>query len=252
MLEKTSVRSAPPPLDDTIALFLDVDGALLPFADTPDGVRVPPSLRTRLGSLYEQLDGALALVSGRRIDTLDALFAPLRLPCAGLHGLERRHGDKLEQAPVASAEALARVREAGLRVAEKYDGALVEDKGPAIAFHWRGDELAAADFEGLAAMAVMELPGYHLQYGNRVVELKPQGADKGTAIGAFLQETPFAGRMPVFVGDDLTDEYGFEVVNLRGGVSVLVGPREPSVARYALHDVAAVHRWLGVASEVAA
>ncbi|HEX2082842.1 MAG TPA: trehalose-phosphatase, partial [Xanthomonadaceae bacterium] len=189
-------------------MFLDVDGALLPFADTPDGVRVPPSLRTRLGALYEQLDGALALVSGRRIDTLDALFAPLRLPCAGLHGLERRHGDKLEQAPVASAEALARVREAGLRVAEKYDGALVEDKGPAIAFHWRGDELAAADFEGLAAMAVMELPGYHLQYGNRVVELKPQGADKGTAIDAFLREAPFAGRMPVFVGDDLTDEYG--------------------------------------------
>lgn len=252
-----SPRSAPPPLADVgalseIALFLDVDGALLDFADTPDGVVVPPALVARLGELHQRLGGALALVSGRRIETLDALFAPLRLPCAGLHGLERRNGETVEHAPVASAEALARVREAGLQVAAKYDGALVEDKGPALAFHWRGDELAAADFDALAAMAVMELPGYHLQHGNRVVELKPDGADKGTAIEAFLREPPFAGRRPVFVGDDLTDEHGFELVNLRGGLSILVGPRAPSVARYALHDVAAVRRWLGVPGEGAA
>ena len=252
MPEQTQVRSAPPPLDASAALFLDVDGALLPFADTPDGVVVPPPLVARLRALHARLEGALALVSGRRIESLDALFAPLRLACAGLHGLERRNGDAIERAPVASGEALARVREAGLQVAAKYDGALVEDKGPALAFHWRADELAASDFEGLAAMAVMELPGYHLQHGDRVVEIKPEGADKGTAIEAFLREPPFAGRMPVFVGDDLTDEHGFEAVNLRGGTSVLVGAREPSAARYALHDVAAVHRWLGVSGEGAA
>jgi len=249
MHEQTMDRPVPPPLDGRIALFLDVDGVLLSFADTPDGVVVPPALVTRLGELHARLDGALALVSGRRIETLDRLFAPLRLSCAGLHGLERRHGEAIEHAPVASPEALARVREAGLRVAAKYRGAVVEDKGPAIAFHWRADELAAADFEGIAATLVMELPGYHLQHGNRVVELKPQGADKGTAIEAFLREAPFAGRMPVFAGDDLTDEHGFEVVNLQGGTSILVGRREPSVARYGLHDVEAVHRWLGVAPE---
>jgi trehalose 6-phosphate phosphatase len=232
-----------------MALFLDVDGALIDFADAPDLVAVDAALVARLQSLQRGFEGALALVSGRRIETLDALFAPLQLPCAGLHGLQRRHGDVVEQAPSASVEALARVREAGLQIAAKYDGAIVEDKGVALGFHWRADPLAAADFEALAATAAMELSGYHLQHGDHVVELRPQGADKGTAIEAFLREPPFAGRTPVFAGDDLTDEHGFEVVNLRSGISVLVGSREPSVARYALHDVAAVHAWLGVHRE---
>lgn len=235
-----------------MTLFLDVDGALIDFADAPDRVVVDAALVARLGSLQRDFGGALALVSGRNIDTLDALFAPLRLACAGLHGLQRRHGEVVEQAPGAPAEALARIREAGLQVAAKYDGAIVEDKGVALGFHWRADPLAAADFQALAASAAMELGGYHLQHGDHVVELRPQGADKGMAIEAFLREPPFAGRTPAFVGDDLTDEHGFEVVNLRGGTSVLVGSREPSVARYALHDVPAVHAWLGVHGEAIA
>lgn len=253
MPEASAPRAAPPALQaQAMALFLDVDGALVEFANTPDAVRIAPALVERLATLQRQFDGALALVSGRSLQTLDALFAPLRLPCAGLHGLERRHGDVIEHAPAASPEALARVREAGLEVAAKYAGTIVEDKGAALAFHWRADPLAAADFEAVAATAVMELHGYHLQHGDHVVELRPQGADKGTAIAAFLREAPFAGRKPVFVGDDLTDEHGFEVVNMQGGISVLVGAREPSCARYALHDVAAVHAWLGVTADAAA
>lgn len=246
MPEANTLRAAPPPIVDGTALFLDVDGALVEFAAVPDQVVIAEPLLARLSALHERLDGALALVSGRSIAVLDRLFAPLRLPSAGLHGLQRRHGDVLERAETASQQALTRVRNAALEIAAKYDGAIVEDKGVALAFHWRADPLAAADFEGLAAMAVMELSGYHLQHGDHVVELRPAGADKGTAIEAFLVEPPFAGRLPVFAGDDLTDEHGFEAVNLRGGHSILVGSREPSVARYALHDVAAVHRWLGV------
>ena len=230
-----------------VALFLDVDGVLLPFADTPADVVAPAALLARLRELHARLDGALALVSGRRIGALDALFAPLRLPCAGLHGLERRHRDRVvDPAPVAAPEALARVRDAALRIAAKHHGALVEEKGPALALHWRAAPRAASEFEALAATAEMELPGYRLQAGNCVIDIRPQGADKGSAIDAFLQEAPFAGRTPVFVGDDLTDEHGFERVNLRGGVSVLVGSRQTSAARYALPDVAAVHTWLGV------
>ena len=246
MPEAHTLRAAPPPIADGIALFLDVDGALVEFAAAPDRVVVVEPLLTRLSALYERLDGALALVSGRSIAALDLLFAPMRLPCAGLHGLQRRHGDVLERVEAVSEEALKRVRNAALGIAAKYDGAIVEDKGVALAFHWRAEPLAAADFEGLAASAVMELQGYHLQYGDQVVELRPAGADKGSAIAAFMAEMPFAGRIPVFVGDDLTDEHGFEEVNLRGGISVLVGSREPSSARHALHDVGAVHRWLGV------
>ena len=249
MPEAPTLRAAPPPMADGIALFLDVDGALVEFVAVPDQVMVDAPLLTRLSSLHEHLGGALALVSGRSIAVLDLLFAPLRLPCAGLHGLQRRHGDVLDRVESVANEALARVRDAALAIAAKYDGTIVEDKGVALAFHWRAEPLAAADFEGLAATAVMELHGYHLQRGDHVVELRPAGADKGSAIAAFMAEPPFAGRLPVFVGDDLTDEHGFEEVNLRGGYSILVGAREPSAACYALHDVAAVHRWLGVEAQ---
>lgn len=239
-------RGAPPPLvPDTAALFLDVDGVLLDFAHAPDAVHVPAALVERLDELHAQLDGALALISGRSIATLDALFAPLTLPCAGLHGLERRNGGDMHRLH-ADASGLDAVRAAALVVAARYPGALVEDKGIALALHWRAEPLAAADLQALAASAAMRLPGYHLQPGDHVVELKPAGADKGVAIEAFLQESPFAGRTPVFAGDDLTDEHGFEAVNLRGGISVLVGTREPSAARHALTDIVAVQRWLGV------
>lgn len=245
-------RPPPPPLSDDIALFLDVDGALLPFAAAPDGVAASPALKARLGELQARLDGAIALVSGRRLADLDRLFAPLSLASAGLHGLERRGRDGEVAQARDAAQALDRVRAAAQVIAARYDGAVVEDKGVALAFHWRAAPLAASDFQALAATAAMELPDYHLQPGDHVAELRPAGADKGTAIAAFLAEPPFAGRMPVFVGDDLTDEHGFEAVNLRGGRSVLVGTREPSAATFGLADVAAVHRWLGVAGEPAA
>ncbi len=230
------------PADDW-ALFLDVDGCLLDLADTPDGVVVPPGLPTRLDALSQRLGGALALVSGRTLAGLDRLFAPLHLPAAGLHGLERRH----QGVHVASPEvpvALAQVRDEASRLAARHPGAVIEDKGAAIALHWRMAPQAAAELRAFAAGTLERLPGYRLQHGRQVVELRPASADKGDAIAAFLDETPFRGRLPVFAGDDLTDEHGFEIVNARGGLSVLVGAREPSVARWHLHDPAAVHEWL--------
>lgn len=240
-------RPRPPPPADDWALFLDVDGCLLDFAATPDGTVVDAALRDALGRLSARLDGALALVSGRSLAVLDAMFAPLRLPAAGLHGLERRHGDLHTDALPLSPK-LALVREAAQSIARKYPGTVVEDKGVALALHWRADPLAATDFEALAATAAMELPDYHLQHGDHVVELRPAGANKGDAIAAFLGEAPFRGRPPVFAGDDFTDEHGFEVINASGGHSVLVGAREPSAARFGLRDVADVRAWLGIAT----
>ena len=244
-------RPLPPPPDATQALFLDVDGVLLGFAPAPDRVAVPPALRVRLQALHDGLGGALALVSGRAVADLDRLFAPLRLPCAGLHGLERRAGPggAVESAGGAPAAALAEVVEGARRIAARYPGVVVEDKGAAIALHWRAEPLAASDLQAYAAAALGTLPDYHLQPGNQVVELKPRGADKGSAIAAFLEQPPFAGRTPVFLGDDLTVEHGFEWVNLHGGRSVLVGMREPSAAAFGLADIAAVHRWLGVEAD---
>lgn len=239
-------RPRPPPPADDWALFLDVDGCLLDFAATPDGAVVDDALRDALARWSARLHGALALVSGRSLAVLDAMFAPLRLPAAGLHGLERRHGDLRVEARPAPRK-LIEVRQAAQAIARKYPGTVVEDKGVALALHWRADPLAASDFGALAASAVMELSDYLLQHGDHVVELRPAGGNKGDAIAAFLDEPPFRGRLAVFAGDDLTDEHGFEVVDAHRGIGVLVGGREPSAAQYGLRDVADVRAWLGVA-----
>ncbi|MCL1634535.1 trehalose-phosphatase [Luteimonas sp. SX5] len=250
-VQSANLRQRPPAPADDWALFLDVDGCLLDFSDTPEGVIVPPALPVALGALSRRLDGALALVSGRALASLDTLFAPLHLPAAGLHGLERRHGDLLVSPPAAPA-ALDGILDEARRLADKYPGTLVEDKAPAIALHWRAEPLAAADFEAFAMAALLALPGYRLQHGDHVVELRPARADKGDAIAAFLDEAPFRGRLPVFAGDDLTDEHGFDIVNARGGVSVLVGAREASAARFHLDNPSAVRAWLAAATGDAA
>ena len=233
----------PPALDDRCALFLDVDGTLLDFAPHPDAARVPDGLREVLAALHRRLDGALALVSGRPVDGLDTLFHPLRLPAAGLHGLELRSGDDGTHAPPVP-DVLTDVLERARAFAAPRPGTVVEDKGSAVALHWRAAPEHAAEMRGFAEDAVERLPGYRLQHGNQVAELRPEGADKGDAIAMLAGEPPFRGRTPVFVGDDLTDEHGFEVVNERGGTSVLVGDRQPSAARYRLADTAAVLAWL--------
>lgn len=234
----------PPAIANDWALFLDVDGTLLDFSDTPGGVRVPAGLVEALGRLQQRLEGALALVSGRSLAQLDELFAPLHLPAAGLHGLERRHaGDRVR--PPSPTVPLEQLRDNARALTTRYPGAVVEDKGATLAFHWRGNPEAEEPLRGLAGAALPWLHDYRLQHGNQVVELRPAGGDKGTAIAAMLDEAPFAGRVPVFVGDDLTDEHGFEIVLERGGLAVLVGDRAPSRARHGLRDPAAVIEWLG-------
>lgn len=242
---EASQRPRPPAPADHWALFLDVDGCLLDFADRPDAVAVPAALRTCLEALSRRLDGALALVSGRSLATLDALFGPLRLPAAGLHGLERRSGDgRLVEAPP-PAPLLAKVRLGAQRVAAEHPGALVEDKGAAMALHWRQAPEAAEALRHFAEAALPWLHGYRLQPGDHVVELRPASADKGDAITAFMADAPFAGRTPVFAGDDLTDEHGFQVVDAMGGHSILVGRRKGSKARYGLQDPADLRAWIG-------
>jgi trehalose 6-phosphate phosphatase len=248
--DENAPRRAPPPAAaDDWALFLDVDGCLLDFADAPDAVRVPCGLVDAIQASARRLEGAVALVSGRSLDMLDRLFPQLReLPAAGLHGLERRDAAGVRHDAPAPPAALARVAAEAHRIAAGYPGAIVEAKGPNLALHWRRAPQAATALRALAAAELPRLPGYRLQAGDHVLELRPGGdADKGTAILAFLAEPPFRGRVPVFLGDDLTDERGFAAVNARGGISVLVGAREASAARHALRDPAAVRAWLAAA-----
>ncbi|WP_183961632.1 trehalose-phosphatase [Chiayiivirga flava] len=236
-------RAPPPALDARCALFLDVDGTLLDFAPTPDGVVLSPAVPRTLQRLQHHLRGALALVSGRPIAQLDALFAPLRLPAAGLHGQERR----IEDARVDAAVDLAPVRRIASEaqaLARTHPGVIVEDKGANLALHWRAAPQAADAVRAYAHDAVRRLPGYRLQPGDHVLEFMPDGMDKGDAVLAFLREPPFRDRTPVFVGDDLTDEFGFAAAHDSGGWSVLVGGRPGSAARYGLAGPSAVAAWL--------
>ncbi len=229
-----------------IALFLDVDGTLLEIAAKPQAVSVADDLRERLRALALAGRGGVALVSGRAISDLDALFAPLALPSAGLHGFEHRGAaGAYRRLPQPSAAALQTAREAMLQLARRHPGLFVEDKQFALALHYRGaaqlEETAVAAMREIAARVGEEL---ELQRGKMVVELRPAGANKAQAVAAFLEEAPFVGRLPVFIGDDLTDEPAFELVNRLGGLSAVVGAARPSAARARLTDVTAVHGWL--------
>lgn len=235
---------APPPVQAHWALFLDVDGCLLDFADRPEDVQVPDGLRESLQRLSDALDGAVAFISGRRIAQIDTIFAPLRLPAAGLHGLELREGDDDADHAFHVPGDLANIRESAEQVALAHPGARVEDKGAALALHWRAAPAARSPMEALAASALARLPGYRLQHGNCVVELRPAHSDKGEAVRTLMQAAPFAGRIPVYAGDDLTDEDGFAAANRLGGLSVRVGDREPSLATHTLTDTDALRDWL--------
>ncbi|HZX81285.1 MAG TPA: trehalose-phosphatase, partial [Lysobacter sp.] len=130
-----------------------------------------------------------------------------------------------------------------------HPGALVEDKGIALALHWRAAPAARSPLEALAAAALAHLPGYRLQHGNCVVELRPAHADKGEAVQRLMACAPFAGRVPVYAGDDLTDEDAFAAANALGGLSVRVGAREPSFATHTLGDTRALRAWLVEAAD---
>lgn len=234
----------PPPLHAGWALFLDIDGCLLDFAERPEWVVVPPGLDDDIRRLRTALGGALALVSGRSLAQIDALFPQLQLEAAGLHGLQLRAALTGDASPAANAGELARVRAAAEQVAAAHPGAWVEDKGIALAFHWRAAPAARRALEAIAASATTQLTGYRLQHGNCVLELRPDGHHKGTAIEHLMGTAPFAGRTPVYAGDDFTDEDGFMTINALGGLSIIVGDRRPTTARHAIADTASLRGWL--------
>jgi len=226
------------------ALFLDLDGTLLEFADTPDGVELTARFKHLLGRLSQIQHGAIAFVSGRTIVRLDEILAPYRFALAGVHGGQRR---KLggELAPSANNPAALDPVRSVLRGFEAANpGILVEDKDISLAVHYR---LAPALRDAVARLgtdlAKLLPPAWELLEGNNVLEIKPAGLNKGAAIRSFMAEPPFAGRTPVFVGDDVTDEDGFRVVNELGGVSIKVNSG-PTEAQWHLADVDAVLTWL--------
>lgn len=243
-LDTSPIAELPGPGDIPWALFLDVDGTLVEIAAEPDAVHVDERLVALLTELHHKLDGALALISGRTIATLDQLFSPLQLPAAGNHGLERRANGQGIKRPHALSE-IEVIHGIFADFVAKNEGTILEDKTLSVAIHFRNRPELEAAATSLAEKLVSESKSnLFLQKGKKLVEIRPGLGDKGTAIAQFLAEEPFLGRPPVFIGDDVTDEKGFELVNLRGGHSVRVGNDVTTAARYHVADVTGVIRWL--------
>jgi len=242
------MNQPPPPPSLEWCLFLDVDGTLIELTDSPLETFADLQLKTLLRGAAERLGGAVALVSGRSIHCLDALFAPLRLPAAGLHGVERRKASGAMQGASFVDAQLTEARAAVKALVQRHPGTSVEDKGRTIAVHFRmAPRMEASVRQSLAAIAKQLGGNYHIQEGNMVLEIKPRGFSKATAIEAFMRESPFSGRKPVFVGDDLTDEDGFRMVEEHGGISIAVGDRVHG--QFRVENAAAVRRWLkGIAA----
>ena len=241
MTDQTTPADAPlPVLSDRSALFLDFDGTLAPIQDDPESVALPSGGSETLLKLSHCLGGALVLISGRGIHDLSAR-TPLELWRAGGHGSDVCKPGQVPEA--ISGTAPPDFLEAVYEITKTFEGVRVEVKSEVLAVHYRqnpdaGDPLAAA-LQSLAD----ETDGYKFQHGKMVIELKPAGIDKGTALRALMQQAPFIGRTPVMVGDDTTDEDAMRAADDLGGFGIKVGPGE-TCARYQITDTVAVWDWL--------
>ncbi len=219
-----------PPFKRT-ALLLDIDGTLLDFAPRPETVIVPPTLRATLGRLRAALGGALGVISGRAIEQIDHLLGEAPYAVAGEHGGAIRHapGAAMER-PDLPLVADAWV-EAARQEARAHPGARVETKPHGLVLHYRGAPHAGPGFGAMLRRLLARSPRFELLDGNMAWEVRPRGVDKGTAVAALMARPPFAGRLPVFVGDDVTDHDAIRAARAMGGAGLLVadafgGPAE--------------------------
>ncbi|WP_319412060.1 trehalose-phosphatase [uncultured Cohaesibacter sp.] len=243
---KCSSRLRPPPAlsASRIALLLDFDGTLIPYAGK-DIIqpKVDATLPRLLGALHAATQGATAIVSGRGALELDRLLSPVRLPISGTHGAEIRPLPDAEVVTLFGSESLPEIIALCQQWAMAYPGIIVEHKPITAVLHFHGRPDLEAPAQAFARHLCGEFPAFIPQFGIGSVEMKPVGADKATGITRLMQLEAFCDRQPVFIGDDLADEVGFERVNQMGGIAIKVGKGQ-TVAGYHLADALQVRDWL--------
>lgn len=232
-----------PPIPPSPAIFVDFDGTLVDFADAPDAIEVDPDLVDLLARVRAHAGGALAVVTGRRVEEIDRYLAPLVLPAAGLHGIERRPHEDGHILQLPQSKQIHRLRNRLESSNLLAGGVRLEDKGSGLAVHYRLAPHAESEVKSALRAAISDLDELHLVEGKMVVEAKRHDVDKGIAIATFMDISPFEGRIPVFLGDDVTDEDGFRAVGRLGGVAIKVGDGT-SCAPYRLANRTAVLDWL--------
>jgi trehalose 6-phosphate phosphatase len=241
MTEPTAEAGNAAPL---LAIFTDFDGTLVEIAETPDAIEVPDALPDQLQQASLDFDHAFAVITGREIADIDRYLSPLQLPIAGAHGAQRRRADgTIQEVDATVSEAADEIAADLAPLVEAHSDLIIEAKDGAVALHFR----QAPELEQACLVAMREAvaihPDFSLVEGKMVIEARPTGFDKGSALRAFMQEEPFVGRIPVFIGDDTTDEDAFRVAQELGGIGIKLGPGE-TVARMRIADVASVHALL--------
>jgi trehalose 6-phosphate phosphatase len=225
------------------AFFLDLDGTLAEIVDRPDAITIPDTTHALLEDLQRHLNGAIAIISGRQIEEIDLHTRNAFTSVAGIHGLQRRDASGVRHdGPVNGAD-VSKLASNLAAVVEQHPALHLETKPASVALHYRGQP-ELKKFCQSKAKEIAELDqGMEILFGKMVVEIKLGKTHKGDAVNSFMNEQPFAGRMPVYVGDDVTDEYAFEVVNAADGISIKVGG-EPTKAKYVIEDVSKLAEWL--------
>ncbi len=229
-----------------LAIFLDIDGTLIPYANHPNNIIVPKNLIYLLYNLRNKLDGALALISGRMVKDIQKIVNPLKLSVSGIHGLEytNNHGEyiknSIEPIPLDIYKRLN-------KFSDNHPGSMIEKKNISVALHYRN----APGIEKKATRVINRIiSGSNLKLlkGNKVLELVPKNSNKGKAINFFMKKKPFLNKIPVFFGDDVTDEFGFKSVNNLGGYSIKVGYESNTLANFFIKDSTSVLKFINLVS----
>ncbi len=216
------------------ALLLDIDGTLLDFAPTPREVWVPPELGVALGRLLQRTGGALAMVSGRSLNDIDLIFAPMQFPAVGGHGAEMRLAMDNESVAAHAPPMEKELKRRLAALAKISPGILLEDKGYSLALHYRlAPHAERAIYDAVSAIRA-DLPNAPIEVlpGKSVCEIKHSGFTKATGVMELMTHEPFKGRRPVFIGDDVTDETVFAIMPGMNGLALSVGRHAQGVSGY--------------------
>ncbi|MFV5362623.1 trehalose-phosphatase [Acinetobacter oleivorans] len=229
-------------LDKNYCLFLDIDGTLAPFQINPEQSFIPNTTLETIKKIIK-LNIPVIAVTGRDVDTACELLQPIEIPVAGLHGLDIYFGSDNYIRPDLSSINFKKLKQDIIKSCEKYPELLIEDKGYSIALHYRKNP----NLENVAINIMHQInpdyPQLKINHGKFVVELIPNQADKGKAIQTILNHLNLPSVVPIFIGDDLTDESGFIFINQHAGLTIKVGSGETQ-AKYRLKDIDNVANFL--------
>jgi trehalose 6-phosphate phosphatase len=235
----TTARLALPP-PTRAALLLDMDGTLLDIAPTPDSVVVPPGLIASLHGLRARLGDAVAVISGRPVEQVDALLDAASYAVSGEHGGATRFAPGAAPTREQLPSVPAGWREQAERFAAAHPGVLLEQKARGFGLHYRAVPALGAKVHDALAALVADSRDFALLQGHKLWEVRPRGVHKGTAVAALMARKPFAGRLPIYIGDDVTDEDAIAVAEAMGGAGLRVAD--------AFTDPAGVRAWLEAAA----